>query len=273
MNEQNELTEIILAVSGNYNLTRRCVDSVLKNSGKNYKLIIVDNGIKETELLTYLSELTTEHNNVRLVVGDYDSGYSAALNKGIENSNAKLIAILNNSVIVSKNWLEKLKNELMANPVSGIIAPMCNNRFIPNIDVRFAPNKDIDLQLEEYNTFLEQGSKPSPYREVPYLLGYCMLMKKEVIDKCGGFDPIYGNSPYFSDFDLCFRAASKGFKLLVSNNTVIYRDNSDLADINNPQVNLPVNYTVFSDKWRSHELYKYIPKDMFPLTYPKSNQV
>lgn len=277
MANQTDLIDIILPVSGNYSLTKKCIDSIFKNTGNPFRLIIVDNGIEEPELLSYFANLKKEHNSISLISRDRSPGYAAALNKGIAVSTSDLIAILNNAVIVSKNWLIKLKAGLETDEQAAIIAPMCNNRFIPKIDVKFDQNRDIGLQLEEYNNFLEQspiqqGMNPSPNMFVPYVLGYCMLIKKEVIEKCGGFDSIYGESMYFSDFDLCFRAARKDFKILISNKTVIYRDNSDLLDINHPKVKLPVNYNIFKKKWEHHGFFKYLPTDMFPPAYPKTIQ-
>jgi GT2 family glycosyltransferase len=272
MPTQNDLIDIILPVSGDYSLTKQCINSILKNTSEPFKLIIVDNGIKEPELLSYLTDLKQENDFIRLVAKDNTTGTVSGVNKGFDVSSSSLVAILNNAVVVSKNWLGKLKSGLDAHENAAIIAPLCNNRFIPNIDVRFDLNKNIELQLEEYNKFLEQSPvnpndpKSLPYMAVPYVLGYCMLLKREVIETCGGFDPIYGDSLYFSDFDLCFRAARKGYKMFVSNKTAIYRDNSDLQDVNHPKVRLPVNYTIFSMKWKNHEFFKYIPANMFPKT-------
>jgi GT2 family glycosyltransferase/radical SAM superfamily enzyme YgiQ (UPF0313 family) len=268
MTNKNDMIDIILPVPGNYYLTKQCIDSILKNTSHPYKLIIVDLGIEEPELITYLSGLKQENDSISLVARDKQTGYASGVNKGFDLSTSSLIALVNNTVVVSENWLSKLKQGLESHEKAAIIAPMCNNRFIPNIDARFAPDKDINLQLAEFNTFLEQKPQPE-VMVVPYVLGYCMLLKREVIEKCGGFDIIYGDSPYFADFDFCFRAARKSFQMLVSNKTLVYRDNSDLNDLNNKRVNLPINYSIFTFKWKHHDFYKYLPADMFSITTPK----
>src|SRR5687768_1121818 len=102
---RNNLIDIILPVSGNYNLTKTCIDSIFRNTNNPFKLIIVDNGIAEPELIDYLSVLSKEHDNVRLIAKGTTRGYAVSLNKGLEVSTSELIAVLNNGVKVSKNWL------------------------------------------------------------------------------------------------------------------------------------------------------------------------
>jgi len=269
---EKEIIDIVLPVAGNYTQVKAFIDSVIHNTFNPFRLIIVDNGITEPELLSYLTELKKNNENIRLVAKGVTSGYAVSLNKGLEVSKSELVAILNPAVIVSKNWLNKLKDGLLSNENISMIAPMCNNRFIPNIDIRFNPQADTMAQLEEYNNFLENNDKPA-VMEVPYILGYCMLIKKELLEKCGGFDSIFGTSMYFADFDLCFRAVRKGFKAFVSNKTVIYRDNSDLDEIRHPEVKLPVNYSLFSKKWNRHDYFKYLPANMFPNEVEELQQV
>ncbi len=255
--------DIILPVSDNYLSSKKCLDSVLKNTLVPFRLIIIDNGIKDPELTTFLTTLKQNNDNIILVSKDKNTGFSASVNKGLEISTSDVVAILSNNSLVSKNWLEKLVKGFEFEPDAGIIAPKCNNKFIPHINVDFKREQDIEPQLRRINIFFESVQK-TEFTHAPFVLGYCMVIKKEVITKCGGFDTIYGDSLYFSDFDFCFRVQRKGFSVLISNKTVIYHDDYDLEKITESR--LPLNFTIFKRKWDKHEYFKHIHPYMFPET-------
>ncbi len=257
--------DIILPVSGNYVSTKKCIDSVFKNTLTPFRLIIVDNGLKDPALTDFLTTLKQNNENIILVSKDKNMGFSACVNKGLEISKSEIVAILSNDVIVSKNWLSKLVKGFAFAPNAGIIGPRCNNNLIPNISVNFNEKIEIPPQLDYFNKFLENSNNPD-FSEIPYTVGYCLLIKREVIMECGGFDTIYGDSVYFSDFDFCFKASRKGFSILTSNKTIIYRDNSELGNIRISETRIPLNFTIFKRKWQKHKDIKFIHPNMFPET-------
>ncbi len=59
------------------------------------------------------------------------------------------------------------------------------------------------------------------YEEALRVIGFCMLVKREVIEKIGGFDPYYeaGN---FEDDDFCIRAQRAGFKIRIAHDVFIH---------------------------------------------------
>jgi GT2 family glycosyltransferase len=257
---ENTPVDIILPVS-DYFSTKKCIDSIFNNTIIPFRLIIIDNGIKEQAFTNFLSELKQNNENVILISRDKNIGFSASVNKGLEISKSELVAILSNDIIVSKNWLSKLIKGFEFEESAGIIAPKSNNKILPQINVEFNHEQDIESQLRRTNILFESLRKPE-FINVPFVLGYCMLIKKEIFTKCSGFDTIYGDSLYFSDFDFCFRAKIKGFSILISNKTVIYHDNSDLNNIS--ETRIPMNFTIFKRKWEKNENFKHIHPYMFP---------
>src|SRR5205807_6867539 len=51
--------------------------------------------------------------------------------------------------------------------------------------------------------------------QVDRLTGFCLLVRRAVLDQIGGFDERYGTG-FFEDDDLCVRVRRAGFRLLVA---------------------------------------------------------
>src|SRR5438552_11313740 len=82
------------------------------------------------------------------------------------------------------------------------------------------------------------------------LTGFCLLVRREVLDKIGGFDERYGVG-FFDDDDLCVRAREAGFRLLVAQNVFIHHFGSRTfrglgIDC---EKQLASNFERFKDKW------------------------
>jgi GT2 family glycosyltransferase len=257
---ENVPVDIILPVAENYHHTSRCIDSIFKNTRTLFRLIIVDNGIKEKKLSDYLSGLAAGNENIRLIAKDKVTGFAASVNKGIEAAGSAIVAVVTTDVVVSENWLEKMREGFKVNQNTGIVAAKCNYKLIKQFNVSFNPEQDIDAQLHRIN-LLYGASRQPDFSMVPFVPGFCLLIKKELVEKFGGFDTIYGDSIYFADFDLCFRAG-KEFTTLVSNKTVVYHNDSTGSG----EARIPLNYTIFRKKWLNHPYFEFLPPDMFPQT-------
>lgn len=60
----------------------------------------------------------------------------------------------------------------------------------------------------------------NPYSNVGYVSAACALMRRDVLNRVGGFD--YSYEPfYYEDTDLCARVASAGFEISVSNQSLV----------------------------------------------------
>ncbi len=259
-NNTEEYIDIIIPVSANLTLTERCITSVLKQTNYPYRLILVDDGIKDQRLIDYLKNIKTANENVILIAKDNTGiGFSYSVNKGLHNSTSDIVCVLTNDVIVSENWLSRLLKGF-SEKETAIIGAKCNNRLLPDLSISFDSSLGIEDQLKKINESLETN-ETSEFSDAPFVLGHCMLIKRELVGACGGFDTVYGNHIRFSDFDFCIRAERKGFKSLISNKVVVYRH--DLESQNVYETRMPINYTIFKKKWNGHKFYKKLPENLF----------
>jgi len=88
------------------------------------------------------------------------------------------------------------------------------------------------------------------YEETIGVIGFCMLIKREVIERIGGFDPLY-ESGNFEDDDFCIRAIRAGFKIKIAHDVFIhhYGSKTFASEKINYTESMLKNWERFKRKW------------------------
>ena len=102
-NKKNEpLISVITVVLNNQKYLTKSINSVLKQSYKNFELIIIDGGSTDGTL-----EILRKNNNkIDFWISEKDKGLYDAMNKGIRLSRGSIISILNSDDFYYKNALK-----------------------------------------------------------------------------------------------------------------------------------------------------------------------
>jgi len=212
-----KLVSIIIVNFNKKELLKQCLDSI-KNSTTypNYEVIVVDNGSSDG------SQEMVEKNYrwVKLVKNKENLGFAKANNIGIREARGDYIFLLNNdTVIIQRDWLEKMIAVAESDPKIGIVGcklvgPGGTIQHVGgwyNVRGTGHYTKDIDRTVE-----------------VDYVTGAAMLIKREVIEKIGLLDE--GYSPlYYEDTDLCARCKRAGYRIVCTPKTVIIHHGSSTA--------------------------------------------
>ncbi len=205
--------DLILLSWNNLAILKRCVGSLMRCTGVPSRLIIVDNGSTEEGLREYLSSLK-DGPNVRLEVifSSTNEGFSRGMNKGMERSSAPYVCLLNNDLILTEGWLEEMIKVAVSGPSIGIVNPSSNN-----FGLRFGK----DTTLEEFARGF--GRHSGEWVEMNACVGFCMLIKRGVIDNIGFLDDKYGYA-YFEDTDYSRRAQAAGFKCVMAKGCYVFHE-------------------------------------------------
>lgn len=186
---------IITLTYNNLDYTKKYIESLYKYT-KDFELIIVDNGSTDGTV-EYLKGVK-EVNGIKLILNKENQGYSKGNNQGLEIAEGEYIGFLNNDILLSKNWFEEIE-KVFQKENAGFVSPL-------QIESKFA-----DLIKYKYN---EPPYKKS-FGECSFA---CVITKKEVLDKIGGFDIEY-TPAFFEDDDLKYRAIQNGYGVFVCNSS------------------------------------------------------
>jgi GT2 family glycosyltransferase/Tfp pilus assembly protein PilF len=209
----NELASVIVLCCNELEYTRRCLESVFRHTRAPYELILVDNGSTDGTP-DYLEEVRTHAGPARVEVirNETNRGFPAGCNQGLARAQGRYVVFLHNDTVVTAHWLHRLvAGSLHDWPRVGMVGPVTNNAP----DAQRVPGRHA--ALEDLDAFAEGRAREFAGRVLPVrrLTGFCLLARREVLDRVGGFDERFGLG-FFDDDDLCVRTREAGFQLLLA---------------------------------------------------------
>jgi len=255
------LTSIIILSHNQLDYTRRCIESVLRYTDEPCELILIDNGSTDGTL-AYLEQLRSTTANIQVISNPDNRGFPAAVNQGIRAASGKQILLLNNDTIVATGWLRRMLDVLQSDPHIGLVGPVSNNVSGP----QQIPVDYDDFSLIDPFAWRWQKSHAGEIVDSRRLVGFCLLIRKEVIDKVGNLDEEFGIGCYEDD-EFCHRAMEAGFRAVIARDSFIHHfggmtfrnTNIDFAAL------MARNRVLFEQKVQ----LKQVPRDLPEMPRPK----
>lgn len=143
-------------------------------------------------------------------------GFPLTANQALEAAGSDDVILLNSDTRVYDAWARKLVQAAYADARIGTVTPLCNNASI------YSVFKGISVD-NHLNTLL--GLADLPLVEIPVGVGFCLYLKRELLERVGVFDPIFGQG-YGEETDLCLRASEAGYRHVLAPSVFIYHAGS-----------------------------------------------
>ena len=228
--------DIIIPVWNQPEFTRSCIDSIVKNTEYPYRIIVIDNA-SEPETKRYLEALRKEQGSrFELIRNEDNKGFIKAVNQALGISDAPYVCIMNNDTVAASGWLERMVDFARTHEDVGLINPQCDGHGDTSIDV-YA---------------LGLAGRKGAYMEMNQCHGFCMLVKREVIEKIGCLDEEYGIGGY-DDTDYSMRAHLAGYRCVaVKDAYVWHRLHTSFDKAGNREEWVRRNRKIYYDKWGKH---------------------
>ena len=135
-----------------------------------------------------------------------DKDFSPAKKRGYKQLTGDYILLMNDDTMIlpgNFSWLTDLTNVLECDSKVGAVGP-CSN-FVAG--------------WQNMRNHYPVSDKPPLLLEVKYLIGFCMLIRRDLFEKLGGLDETL---PGGDDLDLSIRIRDAGYKLVAKRDTFVY---------------------------------------------------
>lgn len=237
-------TTIVIPVLDQLSYTKLALESLRAHTpAGEYEIVVVDNGSRDGTGAFLAAE-----RGVTTITNPSNRGFPAACNQGIRAARGVEVVLLNNDVVVTKGWLEGLRRAA-AGPGVGLVGPMTNN-------IKGA-QKDPDSKYDDLDAMHRYAAERARrlrgrHVDVENLMGYCLLVRKEVFDVIGLLDERFGIGNYEDD-DFSLRARRAGFRLRIAGDVFVhhYGSRTFAARAESYDALLEKNKALFDEKWKS----------------------
>ena len=211
---------VIIVTHNSRTPVEKCIASIEGHSPAcSYEIVVVDNASGDGTP----DMIAGRFPSVRLIRNDENIGYSRGVNRGIRASSGKHLLILNPDIIVGEGSIDRLVDFLERTPDAGIAA---SKLVYPNGRLQFSCRRFYNFTvLLLRRTFLGKlfpkarllrehlmmDYDHESARRVDWVLGACMLVRREAIEQVGAMDERF--FLYFEDLDWCYRMGTQGWSV------------------------------------------------------------
>jgi GT2 family glycosyltransferase len=169
-----------------------------------HRIVVVDNASRRP-----LAPVMADCPAYEVIRLDTHHGFGAACNLGARRWPGDLFLFLNNDVFLLGDCMTGMVRAFETNPDVGI----CGSRLLfPDGTIQHAGVLMSGPPTGPYHVGRKRAPEAvSDARErFQAVTGACMMVRRDVFDELGGFDPFFEGFGY-EDVDLCLRAGQRGY--------------------------------------------------------------
>ena len=233
MNADKKIAVIIINWKKN-DFTLNCIDSVLKSSYKNFKIILIDN-----ESQNNFPDEINKSEKIQIIKNENNEGFSKANNQGIKYSiknGFDYVLLLNNDTLIKNDLIDSLIQQ----------SSTLNQKIIQPLILNYDGSKIWNAGGKINNFFgtfqtLEKGKGFKYFKRnrtyTDWFTGCCVLIKVEIFNHVGYFDERF--FAYYEDVDYSIRLKKMGYSIaLMTNSYLQHYESASSKSLNKIEGNL-----------------------------------
>ena len=213
---ETPLVSVILAPHNARDFIVPCLESLCRQDYGNIQVLFVDNASTDgsAEFIEHTFPWVT------VIRSATNLAYAGGNNLGAQHADGELLLFLNHDTEVCPGFLTELVDVMKNNPDVAI----CQSKILRAAEPHTVDS--IGAYITRTGVWIHPGQGgrdewdgPLP-RDVLGACGACLMVRREVFERLGGFDEDF--VIYFEDADLSWRARALGSRVIVVPRSVIY---------------------------------------------------
>ena len=213
---------IILPIFNAPDDLRRCLESVRVNTSDRVQMLLINDGSSNPLVAEIVADFLKSFPSAKLLENIENIGFVKTCNRGFKHTAQDDVILLNSDTVVTKNWVEKLTEAAYSAEKVATVTPLTNNGTICSIPDWLVENEiPDDFTVDTFASFVEEISLRR-YPSIPTGVGFCMYIKRSVLQEIGYFNEAEFDKGYGEENDLCYRANRAGYINIVDDRTFIF---------------------------------------------------
>ena len=243
---------IVVPVYGAPTLVERCLDAVLAHTTGRARLIVIDDASPDSEIAPLLARYATRA-NVSVLRNERNRGFTATANRGIVEAGRADVVLLNADTEVGPNWLTGLRRAAASADDVATVTAVSDNAgafSVPELERENAMPARWTLDDTARALWHEAGRA---YPALPTGNGFCIYIRRAVIDAVGVLDEAAFPQGYGEENDFCQRASARGLRHLIAGNVYVHHERSaSFGHDRRAQLGV-AGMAVLRERWPSYE--------------------
>lgn len=215
---------IVVPIYDAFEAVSHCLEALARHSAVGTRVLLIDDASRDPRV-GHLLAATAERDRgpvVEVLRNERRRGYTATVNRGCRQAGFDDVVLLNSDTEVTPRWLDKLAATARSRPDVATVTAVSNAAGAFSVPVRGRPNPlPAGMVGDEMARLVEEVS-PRRRPPVPTGNGFCMLVRREALERVGPFDAANFPDGCGEENDFCMRATHAGFVHLVDDGTWIY---------------------------------------------------
>ncbi len=199
----------------------RCLSALSDHRGQfSLEVWVVDNASTD-DSVAYLQQ---HHPYVKLIHNSENVGFSRANNQAIRQSLSEFVLLLNSDAFLLDGALDRLMSVLRQHPKTGVVGAqlLYEDRRLqrscysfPDLATELWQTLWLDRVFPKstiFGKYLMTYWEMNDLREVDWLMGACVMIRKQALNEVGLFDESF--FMYSEETDLCYRMHEGDWEIL-----------------------------------------------------------
>lgn len=205
-----------------------CLGALSQLDYPNYEVIVVDNDSKD-ETRAVLQECRRDE---MIILNNKNRGFAGGCNDGAARARGEVLIFLNFDTEVRPDWLRELVRPLVTDCRAAITG---GKLYFPGgREIQHAGGILHGNGMAEHIGYHEQDNgQYDEERDVDYVTGASLAVRRNFFDLCGGFDEDYFPA-YYEELDLCYRAHLMGYRVVYAPRSVLIHFESPVLENQSP---------------------------------------
>ena len=199
--------------------TAECLQRLESQVPDSWAVQIVNDASTDREIAPLLAQVCERNPGWQLITHFENQGFVRSCNEAVQRCrSADHVLLLNTDTLPNRHSLINMHHALISDPAIGTVTPFSNNAEICSLPV-FCQNNPLPAQPDKVAELLASNAALLP--AIPTAVGFCMLIRRELISKIGLFDADHFGRGYGEENDFCLRASAAGYSHVLCDNAYV----------------------------------------------------